>query len=190
MQELAPFEIAPEAIGEPWATGEDHVADAYSAAYDAAEREAADATAFEAAALAAAEADAAVTHERAIGAGTEAGQAPSASGERAGEGEPDVAPSGATEARDADDTADRAREALLDEAARRLTIPEDPTVLSYLLSGIVQVESIRRQGLLEMPTTELRLVELAHLLEREIALLERGLGTYTPDPRLASLRRN
>src|SRR5205823_12504540 len=81
-------------------------------------------------------------------------------------------------------------DAALDEAARRLTIPEDPTVLSYLLSGIVQIESIRRQGLLEMPTTELRLVELAHLLDREIALLERGLGTYSPDPRLADLRRN
>jgi Lon protease-like protein len=81
-------------------------------------------------------------------------------------------------------------DAALDEAARRLTIPEDPTVLSYLLSGIVQVESIRRQGLLEMPTTELRLVELAHLLDREIALLERGLGTYSPDPRLAAQRRN
>ena len=76
------------------------------------------------------------------------------------------------------------------ELARLLTIPEDPTVLSYLMTGIVQVESVRRQGLLEMPTTELRLVELAHLLEREIALLGRGLGTYTPDPRLAALRRN
>src|SRR5207253_157162 len=61
----------------------------------------------------------------------------------------------------------RSFNAALDEAARRLTIPEDPTVLSYLLSGIVQIESIRRQGLLEMPTTELRLVELAHLLDRE-----------------------
>src|SRR5207237_1050284 len=47
-------------------------------------------------------------------------------------------------------------DAALNEAARRLTIPEDPTVLSYVLSGIVQIESIRRQGLLEMPTTELR----------------------------------
>lgn len=91
---------------------------------------------------------------------------------------------------DAADAGDDARAALLDEAARRLTIPDDPTVLSYLLSGIVQVESIRRQGLLESPTTELRLAELAHLLEREISLLERGLSSYAPDPRLASLRRN
>jgi len=75
-------------------------------------------------------------------------------------------------------------------ATRRVAIPDDPTVLSYLLSGIVQVESIRRQGLLESPTTELRLAELAHLLEREIALLERGLSRYAPDPRLSFLRRN
>ena len=73
---------------------------------------------------------------------------------------------------------------------RGLAIPDDPTVLSHLLSGIVQVESIRRQALLEMPTTELRLVELARVLDREIVLLERGLGTYTPDPRTSALRRN
>ncbi len=78
----------------------------------------------------------------------------------------------------------------LDDVARRLTIPDDPTVLSYLLGGIVQVETIRRQGLLEMPTTNRELEELAGLLVREIALLGRGLNAYTPDPRLASLQRN
>jgi Lon protease-like protein len=78
----------------------------------------------------------------------------------------------------------------LDEAARRLAIPNDPTVLSYLFSGIVQVESLRRQSLLEMETTEERLAELARLLELEISLLERRLKNYEPDPRLLSLRRN
>jgi Lon protease-like protein len=78
----------------------------------------------------------------------------------------------------------------LDEAARRLAIPNDPTVLSYLFSGIVQVESLRRQSLLEMDTTEERLAELARLLELEISLLERRLKNYEPDPRLLSLRRN
>jgi Lon protease-like protein len=78
----------------------------------------------------------------------------------------------------------------LDEAARRLAIPNDPTVLSYLFSGIVQVESLRRQSLLEMETTEARLAELARLLELEISLLERRLKNYEPDPRLLSLRRN
>jgi hypothetical protein len=78
----------------------------------------------------------------------------------------------------------------LDEAARRLAIPNDPTVLSYLFSGIVQVESLRRQSLLEMETTEERLAELARLLELEISLLERRLKNYEPDPKLLSLRRN
>jgi uncharacterized protein len=85
---------------------------------------------------------------------------------------------------------DAARRSLLDEAARSLTIPDDPTVLSYLLSGIVQVETIRRQSLLEMPTTELRLAELARLLKLEISLLERRLMNYAPDPRFLVLRRN
>ena len=76
------------------------------------------------------------------------------------------------------------------DVARRLAIPDDPTVLSHLLSGIVQIESIRRQVLLEMPTTELRLAELARLLDREITLLERGLRTYSPDLRTSALRRN
>ncbi|MBM4408518.1 MAG: hypothetical protein FJ038_07965 [Chloroflexi bacterium] len=78
----------------------------------------------------------------------------------------------------------------LDEAARRLAIPDDPTVLSYLFAGIVQVESIRRQTLLEMDTTEQRLAELARLLELEISLLERRLKSYEADPRLLALRRN
>jgi Lon protease-like protein len=84
----------------------------------------------------------------------------------------------------------REPESELDEAARRLAIPNDPTVLSYLFSGIVQVESLRRQSLLEMETTEERLAELARLLELEISLLERRLKNYEPDPRLLSLRRN
>ena len=82
------------------------------------------------------------------------------------------------------------RRSFLDDTARSLAIPDDPTVLSYLLSGIVEVEPIRRQNLLEMPTSELRLAELASLLKLEIALLERRLRNYTPDPRLLALRRN
>ena len=85
---------------------------------------------------------------------------------------------------------ERTRASELDEAARRLAIPDDPTVLSYLFAGIVQVESIRRQTLLEMDTTEERLAELARLLELEISLLERRLKSYEADPRLLALRRN
>jgi ATP-dependent Lon protease len=150
-------DVPSETVGEPWSLSADELigkysddyteADALADAYEAAERERAEA---------------------------------SAGAEAAGDH-----PSGS-----AAEQLDDSRAAFLDEAARRLTIPDDPTVLSYLLSGIVQVESIRRQLLLEMPTTELRLVELQHLLEREIALLGRGLATYAPDPRLVALRRN
>ena len=75
-----------------------------------------------------------------------------------------------------------------DDAPRThdLVIPDDPTVLSHLLSGIVQAELPRRQALLEADTTEERLEGLVELLDREILLLERRLRFFTPDPRLAS----
>ena len=65
---------------------------------------------------------------------------------------------------------------------RDLDIPDDPTVLSYLLSGIVQVELPRRQALLEADTTVDRLEGLIGLLEREVLLLSRRLRYFTPDP--------
>jgi hypothetical protein len=64
-----------------------------------------------------------------------------------------------------------------------LTIPDDPTVLSYLLSGIVQVELPRRQRLLEAETTVSRLEELIDLLDREVLLLSRRLRLFTLDAR-------
>ena len=159
-------EPIPETPGEPWAIGPDP---------DEVERFAADLADAYGDAFAAAERERAEAEAEAADPDAATGSEPAAAtGSHAADGR----------------TVDAAREAELDEAARRLTIPDDPTVLSYLLSGIVRVELIRRQGLLEMPTTELRLVELGHLLEREIALLERGLGSYTPDARLAALRRN
>jgi Lon protease-like protein len=66
---------------------------------------------------------------------------------------------------------------------RDLVIPDDPTVLSYLLSGIVQIEQPRRQDLLEADTTEERLEGLVAILERELVLLGRRLRYFTPDPR-------
>jgi hypothetical protein len=63
----------------------------------------------------------------------------------------------------------------------RLLIPDDPTTLSYLLSGIVQVELPRRQALLEADTTVERLVHLLALLDREILLLGRRLRLFTPE---------
>jgi Lon protease-like protein len=65
---------------------------------------------------------------------------------------------------------------------RDLDIPDDPTVLSYLLSGIVQVELPRRQALLEAGTTVERLEGLIGLLERELLLLGRRLRYFSPDP--------
>jgi Lon protease-like protein len=72
----------------------------------------------------------------------------------------------------------------------RVTIPDDPTVLSHLLSGIIQVDQPRRQDLLEAETTVERIEELLRLIEREITLLERRLRNYTVDPRSAAIRRN
>lgn len=78
-----------------------------------------------------------------------------------------------------------------DDIATELTIPDDPTVLSYLLSGIVQVELPRRQRLLEAETTEERLRELVALLDREILLLGERLRYFAPDPKtLAGLIRS
>lgn len=90
------------------------------------------------------------------------------------------------DAPDADDeTTPGAAEDELDETARRLTMPDDPTTLSYLLGGILQVEPVRRQVLLEAPTTEERLEELRDMLDREIVLLDRRLEAFMPDPRSA-----
>ncbi len=62
-----------------------------------------------------------------------------------------------------------------------LVIPDDPTVLSYLLSGIVQLELPRRQALLEAATTVTRLESLIRLLDREVALLAHRLRLFSPD---------
>ena len=78
----------------------------------------------------------------------------------------------------------------LDDVARRVAIPDDPTILSYLLSGIIQVDQPKRQELLEAPTTQARLRELVRLIDREVVLLERRLRNFTVDPRSAAVRRN
>jgi hypothetical protein len=71
-----------------------------------------------------------------------------------------------------------------------LAIPDDPTVLSYLLSGIIQVELPRRQRLLEAATTVARLEQLITLLDREVLLLSRRLRLFSPDARLVDVRRS
>src|SRR5439155_1582695 len=65
---------------------------------------------------------------------------------------------------------------------RRVTIPDDPTVLSHLLAGILQIAAPRRQALLEAATTEDRLRALIALIDRETFLLRRRLRFLRPDP--------
>jgi Lon protease-like protein len=73
--------------------------------------------------------------------------------------------------------------------AARVVLPDDPTTLSHLLSGIIQVEAVRRQELLEAETTVERLRDLLALIGRETFLLSRRLRTFLPDvPTLASRR--
>lgn len=113
-----------------------------------------------------------------------------------------VTGAGATEAaagaptEGADEPVDAELEAIEAEAeveveagSASLAIPDDPTVLSYLLSGIVQVELPRRQRLLEASTTVERLEELLRLLDREVMLLKRRLRLFSPEARLAEANR-
>jgi uncharacterized protein len=69
-------------------------------------------------------------------------------------------------------------------------VPDDPTTLSHLLSGIIQVELPQRQALLEAATTDDRLIELDRLLDRELPLLARRLRVWTADPGSEAGRRN
>lgn len=73
---------------------------------------------------------------------------------------------------------------------RRVIIPDDPTTLSYLLSGIIQVELPTRQSLLEADTTEDRLRDLLGLIDRETFLLRRRLRAFTPTPSTLGPRRS
>jgi len=75
-------------------------------------------------------------------------------------------------------------------SARRVVIPDDPTILSHLLAGILQVELPRRQALLEEPTTETRLRSLLRLIEREILFLRHRLRAFNPDGRVVGHRRS
>ena len=71
-----------------------------------------------------------------------------------------------------------------------IRVPDDPSALSFLLTGIVQAELDRKQALLEAPTAEERLRGLDGLLRRELDLLDQRLGLYVPDPRDLATRLN
>ena len=96
----------------------------------------------------------------------------------------------APEAADAPDDAyapdDDAQPVTVDEpdtVAAALRIPDDPSALSFLLTGIVQVEQERRQALLEASSAEDRLHGIDDLLDREIALLGARLAPFAVDRR-------
>ena len=70
------------------------------------------------------------------------------------------------------------------EATRAaLRIPDDPSALSFLLTGIVQVEPDRKQALLEAATAEERLRDIDELLDRELRLLGLRLAPFAVDRR-------
>jgi Lon protease-like protein len=71
-----------------------------------------------------------------------------------------------------------------------LRIPDDPSVLSFLLTGIIQVEPARKQALLEAASAEDRLRDLDGLLDREIGLLRQRLAFYVPERGTLGLSEN
>lgn len=73
---------------------------------------------------------------------------------------------------------------------RRVVIPDDPTTLSHLLSGIIQIALPRRQALLEADTTEDRLRDLLGLIEREILFLRRRWRAFVPGAATLGPRRS
>jgi Lon protease-like protein len=76
------------------------------------------------------------------------------------------------------------------QATESLRIPEDPSQLSFLLTGILQVDPDRKQSLLEASSAEERLRELNGLLDGELALLRRRLAPYLLDRRSLPSRLN
>ncbi|MBA2488925.1 MAG: LON peptidase substrate-binding domain-containing protein [Chloroflexi bacterium] len=111
-----------------------------------------------------------------------------------------LAASGASQADDGDEAEDLTldtsglseaqRRDLLMTAARRLIATDDPTALSYLLTGLIQLDSSTRQDLLEAPDTYGRLLGLDALLVREVRYLLRHLRPINLDPAESALRRN
>ncbi len=69
------------------------------------------------------------------------------------------------------------------ELAAALHIPDDPSQLSFLLTGIVQIDPATRQALLEADSAEARLRDLDQLLDRELVLLDKRLAPFQADRR-------
>jgi uncharacterized protein len=64
--------------------------------------------------------------------------------------------------------------ASLDELLKPIHLPEDPVAASYAVAGVLQVELVRKQQLLELPDAATRLRAEVDLLRREARLLDDG----------------
>jgi Lon protease-like protein len=73
---------------------------------------------------------------------------------------------------------------------RHIRVPDDPGTLAHLLSGIVQIDLVQKQALLEADTVEERLAGLEAVLDQELLLLGRRLRRFEPDARAMEQRRN
>jgi Lon protease-like protein len=85
---------------------------------------------------------------------------------------------------------DADRRAQLLASARRLIAEGDATAVSYLLTGLVQLDLAARQDLLEIPDTMTRLRRLDGHLTREQHLLKRHLRPMALDLETLAVRKN
>jgi Lon protease-like protein len=71
-------------------------------------------------------------------------------------------------------TESREMTASLDEVLKPIQLPDDPVAASYAVGGVLQVERLRKQHLLELPDAATRLRAELELLRRETRLLDDG----------------
>ena len=64
--------------------------------------------------------------------------------------------------------------ASLDEVLKPIQLPDDPVAASYAVAGVLQVELVRKQQLLELPDAAARLGAELAILRREASLLDDG----------------
>jgi len=64
--------------------------------------------------------------------------------------------------------------ASLDEVLKPIRLPDDPLAASYAVGGVLQIELVRKQQLLELPDAATRLGAELELLRREARLLSDG----------------
>lgn len=64
--------------------------------------------------------------------------------------------------------------ATLDQVLKPIQLPDDPVAASYAVAGVLQVELVRKQQLLELPDAAARLRAELDLLRREVRLLDDG----------------